>query len=48
MWDFDPRLFGWQGGGVLTETQATDGFTFHWESDVNFASGEFKLYGLKK
>ena len=48
MWDFDPRLFGWQGGGVLTETQATDGFTFFWESDVDFASGNFKLYGLKK
>ena len=47
-YDFDPRIMGWQGGAVLTETQATDGFTFFWESDVDFASGNFKLYGLKK
>ena len=47
-WDFDPRAMSWNGGGVLTETQATDGFTFFWESDVDFASGNFKLYGLRK
>ena len=47
-WDFDPRTMGWQGGGLLMEEQATDGFSFHWESDVDFASGNFKLYGLRK
>jgi len=44
----DPILFGWQGGGVLTVAQATDGFEFFWESSVDFASGQFVLYGLKK
>ena len=48
MFDFATRLFGWQGGGVLTVAQATDGFEFFWESSVNFSSGTFKLYGLKK
>ncbi len=48
IYDFDPRLMGWQGGGVLTETQITNGFEFFWESSVNFASGTFSLYGLKK
>ena len=48
MFDFATRLFGWQGGGVLTVTQATDGFEFFWESSVNFSSGNFVLYGLKK
>ena len=48
IYDFDPRLMGWQGGGVLTETQITNGFEFFWESSVDFASGTFSLYGLKK
>jgi len=48
MFDFATRLFGYQGGGVLTVAQATDGFEFFWESSVNFASGTFTLYGLKK
>jgi hypothetical protein len=48
MFDFATRLFGWQGGGLLTVTQATDGFEFFWESSVNFSSGTFTLYGLKK
>tara|TARA_A100001201_G_scaffold50246_1_gene50043 strand:+ start:25 stop:546 length:522 start_codon:yes stop_codon:yes gene_type:complete len=48
MFDFATRLFGWQGGGVLTVAQATDGFEFFWESSVDFASGTFTLYGLKK
>jgi len=48
MFDFETRLFGWQGGGVLTVAQATDGFEFFWESSVNFSSGQFVLYGLKK
>ena len=42
-----PNLRGRQGGGVLTETQATDGVHFYM-SDGNIDSGEFKLYGLKK
>jgi hypothetical protein len=48
MFDFDPRLMGWQGGGLLQVAQATDGFEFFWETSVNFSSGTFKLYGLKK
>ena len=48
MFDFATRLFGWQGSGILTVAQATDGFEFFWESSVNFSSGTFKLYGLKK
>ena len=48
MFDFATRLFGYQGGGVLTVAQATDGFEFFWESSVNFSSGTFTLYGLKK
>lgn len=48
MLDFTDRLFGWQGGGVLTVAQATNGCEFFWESSVNFSSGNFKLYGLRK
>tara|TARA_Y100000004_G_scaffold163776_1_gene193412 strand:+ start:133 stop:654 length:522 start_codon:yes stop_codon:yes gene_type:complete len=48
MFDFSTRLFGWQAGGALTVTQATDGFEFFWESSVDFTSGTFTLYGLKK
>ena len=42
-----PDLRGRQGGSVLKETQATDGLHFYMSSG-NIASGEFKLYGLKK
>lgn len=48
MFDFNERLFGWQGMGALTVDQATDGFEFFWENSVNFSSGRFRLYGLKK
>jgi hypothetical protein len=48
MFDFSERLFGWQGGGVLTVAQATNGFEFFWESSANFSSGRFVLYGLRK
>ena len=46
--DFNTRLMGWDGGGVLKEQQATDGFQFFWEDTANFSAGTFKLYGLKK
>ena len=42
-----PNLRGRQGGGLLTESQATDGVTFYMGSG-NIDSGEFKLYGLRK
>ena len=35
------------GSGVLKVTQATNGVSFH-ASSGNIASGEFKLYGIKK
>ena len=38
---------GVAGGFVLTVAQATDGVQFYANAD-NIASGEFKLYGLKK
>ena len=38
-----PNLRGRQGGGVLTETQATDGVHFYM-SDGNIDSGTFTLY----
>ena len=38
---------GFQGGGVLKETQITDGVNYFMESG-NIASGTFTLYGLKK
>ena len=38
---------GFQGGGVLKETQVTDGVNYFMESG-NIASGTFTLYGLKK
>jgi len=41
-------LRGQQGGGVLTVTSAVDGIQFYYDSSVAIASGEFKLYGLKK
>ena len=42
-----PNNRGKQGGGVLTVAQATDGVHFYMGSG-NIASGEFKLYGLRK
>ena len=41
------NLHGAQGGGILTVDQATNGVSFFMASG-NIASGEFKLYGLKK
>ena len=43
----DAHLRGFQGGGVLTVAQATDGVQYFMQSG-NIASGTFKLYGLKK
>lgn len=40
-------LRGFQGGGVLTVAQATDGVNYSFSSG-NIASGRFVLYGLKK
>ena len=40
-------LRGRHGGATLKEDQATDGISFHYSSG-NIASGEFRLYGLKK
>jgi hypothetical protein len=42
-----PEYYGVAGGFVLTVAQATDGVQFYANAD-NIASGEFKLYGLKK
>ena len=44
---YDGTLRGRTGGGVLTVAQATNGVNFFYSSG-NVASGEFKLYGLKK
>ena len=41
------HLRGFQGGGVLTVAQATDGVNYSFSSG-NIASGTFTLYGLKK
>ena len=41
------HLRGFQGGGVLTVAQATNGVNYFMQSG-NIASGTFKLYGLKK
>ena len=38
---------GFQGGGVLTVTQATDGVTYFMPSG-NITGGTFSLYGIKK
>ena len=46
--DFNTRLMGWDGGGVLKASSAADGFQFFWEDSANFAAGTFKLYGLNK
>ena len=43
-----PKYRGQQGGGVLTLTSAVDGMNFFFDSSVNIASGDFKLYGLVK
>ena len=43
----DAHSRGFQGGGVLTVAQATDGVNYFMQSG-NIASGTFKLYGLKK
>jgi hypothetical protein len=40
-------LRSYVGGGTLTVAQATNGVSFH-ASSGNIASGEFKLYGLRK
>jgi len=40
-------VWGNQGGGVMTVTSTVDGIHFYMDSG-NIASGEFKLYGLKK
>ena len=42
------EMRGFQGGFVLTVSQATDGVRFTWESSSNFSSGSFSLYGLVK
>jgi len=44
---YDGTLRGRTGGGVLTVAQATNGVNYFYSSG-NVASGEFKLYGLKK
>ncbi len=41
------HLRGFQGGGVLTVAQATDGLNYFFFSG-NITSGTFTLYGLKK
>ena len=43
----DSHLRGFQGGGVLTETQITNGVNYSYVSG-NINSGQFVLYGLKK
>ena len=43
----DNNLMGFQGGATLTVNQATDGVTYFMSSG-NIASGEFKLYGIRK
>jgi len=45
--DDSGHLHGSQGAGALTVAQATNGVQFYMGSG-NIASGEFKLYGLKK
>ena len=47
MYSYSTTLFGSQGGAALTVAQATDGIQFYMDSG-NIASGEFKLYGLRK
>ena len=42
------NLLGETGGGVQTVTQSCDGLEFFWEDSSTFASGTFKLYGIKK
>tara|TARA_R100001163_G_C5051566_1_gene188360 strand:- start:174 stop:695 length:522 start_codon:yes stop_codon:yes gene_type:complete len=42
------EMRGLQGSIVLTVTAANDGVKFTWESNSNFSSGTFTLYGLKK
>ena len=43
----DGHTRSYVGGGVLTVAQATNGVSFY-ASSGNIASGEFKLYGLRK
>ena len=45
--DDSGHLHGAQGSGTLTVSQATNGVTFYMGSG-NLASGDFKLYGIKK
>jgi len=45
--DSSANLRGRQGGFILTVAQATNGIQFYFSSG-NIASGDFKLYGLKK
>ena len=44
---YDGELRGRQGSGILTVAQATNGVNFFYSSG-NIASGDFKLYGLRK
>mgnify|MGYP001311159901 FL=1 len=44
----DSHLRGFQGGGVLTVAQATDGVSYFMSNSDNIASGVFTLFGLKK
>ncbi len=44
---YDGTLRGRVGGGTLTVEQATNGVNYFYSSG-NIASGEFRLYGLKK
>ena len=41
-------LFGGQGGAVYTQTSTVDGVYLAFNNSANIASGEFKLYGIKK
>ena len=43
----DAHLRGFQGGGVLTVAQATDGVNYFMQ-EGNITGGKFRLFGLKK
>jgi len=46
--DSSDELFGFQGGGVHSVTEANDGVHFFLPGGNNIAGGTFKLYGIKK
>ena len=46
--DASDELFGFQGGGVHTVTEANDGIHFFLTGGGNFEGGRFVLYGYKK